>query len=235
MAFNSDLEVRYNARLMREEIAGIITRMSDKLVSFTATRGRKGADLRTVTGDMKANVTALIMNGLLADKMLASFTAAVAAGITVPQLDPVIIQMRSENPDTLGALWTAELGIFFALSSQCEIISKTMFESRDDIEEMQDRMKASFDLAKDMAADEDDNLVYLDLVDLSAKLARFLAETAMPLPNVVYYHLGPMPALAASYRIYSDASRYDEIIRDNKVVHPAFCRGTLRALSKAPS
>jgi len=53
----------------------------------------------------------------------------------------------------------------------------------------------------------------------------------MPLPRVVYYNLRPLPALATSYRIYSDASRFDEIVADNKVVHPAFVRGTVRALT----
>jgi hypothetical protein len=231
---NSDLQVRYNVRLMNAEIAAIIQRMTEKLISFTATnKGREGSDLRTRVGDLNAHVAASVKDSTLPDRMLACFNAAVEAGITVTQLDPVLDQLRSEDPETLGALWTAQSGIFYALSSQCKIIAVTTFESRDDIEAMQDRMKTSFDLAKDMAADDADNLVYQDLVNLAATLARFLAQTSMPLPSILWYYLSPMPALATSYRIYSDASRYDEIVADNKIVHPAFCRGTIRALSKA--
>jgi prophage DNA circulation protein len=124
-----------------------------------------------------------------------------------------------------------QTGILFALSAQCKIIALTTFVSRDDIEDIQSKMKASFDLAKEMAADDMDNIVYQQLVNLAAKLARYLADTALPLPRVVIYQLRPMPVLLTSYRIYSDASRSEEIMSDNKVVHPAFVRSTVRALS----
>lgn len=230
----SEAEVRFNVRLMNAEITGIINRMADKLITFTDTdKGRPGSELRTTAGDMQSHVAASVHDGTLPDQMLATFNAAVAAGITVTQLDPVLDQLRSEDPLTLGALWTAQTGIFFALSAQCKIIAATTFESRDDIEEMQARMKRSFDFAKDMAADDMGNIVYQRLVDLAAKLARYLATTSMSLPSVVWYYLSPLPALATSYRIYQDASRSDELIADNKIVHPAFCRAAIRALSKA--
>jgi prophage DNA circulation protein len=32
-----------------------------------------------------------------------------------------------------------------------------------------------------------------------------------------------LPTLSIAYKLYSDASRADEIRSENKVVHPAFC------------
>jgi len=228
---DTEAEIRTDTRIMVAEIAGIIKRMCDKLMTFTSTKGREGSDLRTAAGDLQTNVETSIRDGSLPEDMLVVFDAALAAGISVSQLDPVLAQLRSEVPTILGSLWTIQFGVLFALSCQCKIIAATTFKSRDDIEAMQERMKNSFDLAKEMAADDMDNIVYQLLRELAAKSARYLADTAMPLPRVVYYNLRQLPALATSYRIYSDASRFDEIVADNKVVHPAFVRGTVRALT----
>jgi prophage DNA circulation protein len=146
-------------------------------------------------------------------------------------LDPVLTQLWAETPTTNGSTWTTQAGVLFCLGTQCQVIAAITFVSRDDIESMQDRMKASFDEAKDMAADEMDNIVYNQLVDLGAKLARFLADAALTLPIIVYYQLRPMPVLTLANRIYADASRDEELIADNKVVHPAFVQSVVRALS----
>jgi len=118
-----------------------------------------------------------------------------------------------------------------ALAAQCRLIAEMGFVSRDDVVAMQKRMKFSFDAAKEMAADVMDNEVYAAIVNLAAKLARHLADTALPLPQVVQYQLTPMPSLAWSYRIYSDASRAEEIAQDNKIIHPLFMPASVRALS----
>jgi hypothetical protein len=230
---DTELGIHTDVRLMNAEITGIVTRMCEKLISFASRKGREGSELRTLVGDLEAHVISSIHDGTLPSQMLDVFNAALAAGVSVTQLDPVLTQLRSEEPaiETVGALWIMQTGILFALSCQCKVVSATVFRSRDDIEAMQSKMKANFDLAKDMAADDMDNIVYHRLVDLSAKLARFLADAAIPLPSVVYYHLRPMPVLLTSQRIYTDASRIEEIIADNKVVHPAFVRATVRAFS----
>jgi prophage DNA circulation protein len=119
----------------------------------------------------------------------------------------------------------------FALSIECQLIADMSFESREDVELVQGRMKNNFDAAKEWAADEMDNISYAQLVDMSAKLARYLADTALPLPTIVYYQLQPLPALVWAYRIYADTSRYEELMGDNKVVHPLFMHDTVRALS----
>jgi prophage DNA circulation protein len=39
------------------------------------------------------------------------------------------------------------------------------------------------------------------------------------------------PSLTISNYIYGEGDRSDQLIAENKVVHPLFCRRTLRALS----
>ena len=40
-----------------------------------------------------------------------------------------------------------------------------------------------------------------------------------------------MPALTLANRIYADAGRADELVAENKIIHPAFCPREGRALS----
>lgn len=216
---------------MMSEIDGIITRMCDKILKFTSLRGRPGSDLRSAVGRLLANIEGSVFDNSLPDKMLAVFEAAYLADVTLAGLAPVLAQLRTEVPTTNGSTWTTQAAIFMTLSTECRVIADIDFVSRDDIEPVQRMMKDNFDQAKEWAADEEDNIVYAQLVDLGAKLTRFLADEAMPLPTVVYYDLRPRPALTMSYRIYADASRTEELMADNKVVHPAFMAGVFRALS----
>lgn len=229
--FSTVTIVRTDVRRMVDEIVVILDRMTEKLVGFSATKGRAAASLRRAVGDLQAKVPLLFRNGLLPSAILNCFTAALSAGITINALDLVLAQLRSEDPSEGGATAVVQTSVLFALSTQCRIISNIVFVSRDDVEAMQKRMKVSFDLAKDIAADEMDSIVYAALTDLGAKLARHLADRALRLPQIVQYELVPLPALALSNRIYADASRYSELIADNKIVHPAFMPRAVRALS----
>ena len=52
------------------------------------------------------------------------------------------------------------------------------------------------------------------------------------LPRMVSYAVGAvMPALTPANCIYADAGRVDELVAENKIIHPAFCPREGRALS----
>lgn len=223
--------VRSDVRLMMREIDEILTRMCDKILAFAVMRGRPGADLRTAVGRLITNIEESVFDNSLPDKMYAVFNAAYVAGITVAGLEPVLAQLRVEAPTTNGSTWTTQAAIYLTLATESRVISDIDFASRDDIVPVQYQMKINFDQAKEWSADEEDNIVYAKLVDLAAKLTRYLAAEALPLPTIVYYDMRPQPALSMSYRVYADASRTEELMADNKVVHPAFMRGVFRALS----
>jgi prophage DNA circulation protein len=73
---------------------------------------------------------------------------------------------------------------------------------------------------------------YKAIVSLRAAIVNHLVATARPLPSLLSYWFGtPLPSLVISQRLYGDASRYDEIREENKVIHPAFCPQSGVALS----
>jgi prophage DNA circulation protein len=92
-------------------------------------------------------------------------------------------------------------------------------------------MNAKFEMAKSMAADEHESGVYEQLVDVAARLIRYLADLGRPLPRYVHYDVPPMPALTLSQFVYGDGSRWEELVDENKIPHPLFCPNRVRALS----
>jgi hypothetical protein len=225
--------VRADVRLMLSEITDILTRMCNKLMSLSigTEGGREGATLRVAVGVLLDNISKSVLEATLPDKMGDVFDAAYEANIRLEALEAVLDQLEAEDPSTNGAVWTAQAGILFSLATESKLVADTTFVSREDIELIQGRMKDNFDTAKEWAADEMDNVTYSKLVDLGARLTRYLADVALPLPTIVYYELKPLPALALSNRIYGDASRYEELMADNKVIHPLFMQSIVRALS----
>ena len=70
------------------------------------------------------------------------------------------------------------------------------------------------------------------LIGLHAAVASDLATRALPLSRLVSFTFARrFPALWMAQRIYQDGSRANEIIAENKVVHPAFVQATIEALS----
>jgi prophage DNA circulation protein len=81
-------------------------------------------------------------------------------------------------------------------------------------------------------ADNGDAMTYQALNALRATVVHDLTERARPLPRVLQLSFPiPLPALAMSNRLYSKGDRSDELVIENRVVHPAFMPLDIIALS----
>jgi prophage DNA circulation protein len=70
------------------------------------------------------------------------------------------------------------------------------------------------------------------MLALHAAVTRDLTQRGRPLPRMVSYNTAAsLPALALANRIYGDASRTDELIAENRAVHPLFMPAAGRALT----
>jgi prophage DNA circulation protein len=215
-----------------DEIAAIVKRTTNNLLSFIGMEDRKGAELRYAVGDLNANMNKYIADGTLAKRLMLCFAIATDAGMTLLFMDHVLEQLAEEEPISLPAMIVTENSLMFALAQDGRIIAATEYKSRDDIDATMRKMKDWFDVIKDIVADRMDGPTYEALLDLMAAITRFLTDVARPLPRMVQFETPtPLPALAASQYIYADGSRAEEIAAENKIVHPAFCRRELRALS----
>jgi prophage DNA circulation protein len=192
-----------------------------------------GVELRYLVGRARAGTINAVRAGTLADLLVPCFTEAVAVGATFNGMDRVRALMQAETSDRAGVLAIARAGVRYALVAMVQIIARTTFVSRTDVDLHLDRMLAGFDAAELEAADELDAALYLALIDMRAACTRDLVDRARPLPRMVTYATpGSMPALALANHLYGDGKRFIELVQENSVAHPAFMPVTGRAIAE---
>lgn len=213
------------------EITGIVNRLCNAMGALVSTTGSNGAALRRQIGDLRSR----FMDSLAADtfsvELLACFTVAGEVSVTVSMLSSVREKLFLEKPVGTIATKIVQVAIIYCLTAESRLIAEMNFVSRDAVETVIKRMRAAFDVAKEMAADDMDSASYQTLLYLAGSLAQHLASSARPLPRMVKFKLArSYPALALGNLLYMDTNRSEEIIEENHVVHPLFCRRNLVGL-----
>ena len=215
-----------------KEAAPIVSRLLTNLVACVPPSGVAGSAARTAIGDTAANVTALLAADALGPPLANCFALVAQAGATQPQLEQVRIAVEAETPQTLGGVLVQNAGVYFCLATEAQIITTVPFVSRQDVEAIKATLRQPFDDAEELAADDMDQASFMALVSLDAAITNYLVTTARPLPQMVNYQFAvPLPSLIIAHRLYQDASRADQVVKENKIVHPAFCPPIGTALS----
>jgi len=141
-------------------------------------------------------------------------------------------QIRTKS---LHAQVTLRTCLMMCLGIESEIIvSRIVFKTRDDVQQAIIHVRDIFESARMIGLEEADVLIYQALTALGGAVINHLATVNLQLPRFVQWTTQiPMPALYLANRIYADTKRYEEIITENRVVHPAFCPINLKVLSNA--
>jgi len=196
----------------------------EQLLVLAPTRGRPGSDLRTAVGDFLANVETYLRADTWGPPLDSIFELARLTGMTVYQLEEVRKVGAALTPILLGAILVQNSMIQFILATQCRMIADMTFVSREDVSVIQQIMNDAFLPMEELSADDMDQATFAALVALHAALAFHLAQTARPLPRMLSYEFyAALPTFVIAYKLYSDASRANEVRAENKIVHPAFC------------
>lgn len=215
-----------------DTIEEIVGNTLTNLLAFTGKEGRSGAELRMRAGDLQARCAFYIVDGSFANRLLQCFRLATTSGISLMWMDRVIQGLTEEQPTALPSTSVVQNSLIYALAQEARIIRATQFVSRDDVDATMLQMKSWFEVIKEIIADTMSGPSYQDFVNLCAAITRYLTDTARPLPRMLRYELATtMPALAISNYVYGEGDRSDELVDENKIVHPAFMQRTLRALS----
>jgi len=220
-----------------EEFAEILFRTLDKLAAATSSTGEDGAELRHKIGIMRTDFINMINAGTFADQLLALFSLAIKSNVSLHGLATVRESLFAEVPEVTvpenqisEALITS--AIIFCLSTETRIVVTITFTSRDDVEKMMATYKTAFDTARELAVEDKESGAYETLTFMAGSLTQHLATVARPLPRMVRFLMSKsLPALTLSNRLYYDADRWEELIEENKTIHPAFCQRDLRGLS----
>jgi hypothetical protein len=217
----------------RAEALAVSTRLMTSLVSFPlSSSGATGADLRSAVGKFLSNFFELIVNRTLGTELFACFEQARLAGATINSMSATREAMLAETPVSPLSLEIVNSAIIFSFVEQCQIISRIVFNSRTEAGAMLDGMSVIIESIKLNKADSFISNDYQNFVALAALLIQHLSATERQLPRIVKYSFAvSYPALTLSNRIYGDGSRSDELIGENKTVHPAFMQRNIMALS----
>lgn len=194
--------------------------------------GRPGSDARSQIGQTRANLQTLITQDVIGPELDSCFELARLAGAQQKGMAALRQQIEAEQPVTIGATLVRDAGVYFSLAAESRMISDIVFTSRQDAMVVLNSIGASFFDSEEESADSMDQATFQSIIRLHAAVVNFLITTARPLPRMLQYQFAAiLPTLVISYRLYDDAGRADEVLAENKVVHPAFCMNVGLALS----
>lgn len=223
--------------MLNADMRDAVTIVDGVLVDLLATvpggaTGGNAAELRRAVGVLRSDIEFALKDGTLAARMVACFALARIAGASLGMADRMRRNIAALVPAGPVGAAVANGCMRFTLALMARIVAETAIGSRDDAEAMLARMNAAFWPAEDAAADSIDTATYRALVALHAAVTRDLVDRARPLPRMVTYAVAAAtPSLALASSIYGDAARADELVAENKAIHPAFMPMNGRALS----
>jgi hypothetical protein len=216
-----------------EEIGGIVGRLLDALSqTVTSQTGRDGVLVRQQISNLRAFYIDWLRDKTFANNLLVCFTDARVSNSKLSSFVVVRNVLFAETP--VGDISTAivQTATAYCLAAEARIIGDIEFKSRDDVDAMIQTMKAAFDTARDLAADSNDSSCYQTLTSLAGALTAYLANTSRPLPRMVTFKMATtLPALTLSQRIYYTANRWEEVVDENKTIHPAFMQRDIIGLA----
>jgi len=215
-----------------KEATPLIQRLCTNLAGIISDKGQFGSDARTALGDLSANAEVLLSSDTIGVPLDNAFDLVRQSIVVLYGLENVRRSLIAEAPVTLGAMLARDASIYLCLAQQSLLIADMVFQSRQDVQAVIQQIQPWFDESEEVAANTMDPMVYRSLVEMRGAVVNHLVVTERPLPEMLSYQFNEtLPTLIISQRLYGDASRYDQIRNENKIVHPLFCPALGRALS----
>jgi prophage DNA circulation protein len=205
------------------EVLGIVQRIGPVVLSAAMTQtGTIGVALRRSVGMMIADPN-MVNLPTFAYAFGVCTDLARYSGATLATMDVVRTAALAERPVSLAAVQTVLAIVRIALTMEARIIGDMTFASRDAIDAIWAAINDAFTQTEEVASDDLDSATYMALVNLHGTVITHLSDRARQLPRLINYSFQTvMTALRMAQRSYDDPTRYQELIAENDVVHPAF-------------
>jgi prophage DNA circulation protein len=187
---------------------------------------------RLACTNLQAQAISTVQTSSLGVPLFACFELAYNAGASLASMDSLRASLAGLATYTNQGAAVQQICLRFALVEECRILSDQNWTSRQDVVTWLGQLNDAFAPVEDYAALQRDNVTYQALVALHAATAQDLASRSRTLPRMINYsYPQTMPALWIAQRLYADGSRADELIKENKLIHPLFAPMTGRALA----
>jgi len=216
----------------QEALLGIIDRMLTNLLASITIKNSDSAKLRAQIGALRVDAIVDVSEGVFLDQLGVCFDAAYVLPVALSGLTKLHDDLLKETATGEYTDNIVGCSLVICMATESKLISGLVFKSLDDANATMQTMTQAFSSVGERVVEFDDPSIYLALIKLQASVTAHLASTARPLPRIVTFDLPTgLPALALSNRIYYDPSRWEEIVDENKIVHPAFCPREIRGLA----
>lgn len=205
------------------EVMAILRRIGPVILgSATNASGAIGGAMRQAVGLMMADTNMTHMP-TLAVALTVSLDLARQCNASLSSMDRVRRAALAESPTSLPATLTVLAIVRLALACEARILTGLTFKSRDEVDGIATSLTAAFNETEEVAADDLDAGTYQALIRLHGDVVKYLSERGRQLPRVIdYRNPGVEPVLTMAQRAYADPARTQELIDENRVVHPAF-------------
>jgi prophage DNA circulation protein len=211
----------------------VVATVNDLMQTVTIDAGRTGSQMRLAAGDLIADAETLIETAAIAAPLAALFDLTRLAGGTVDQFNQVRKRTAAVAVKYTATFSVQNTAIRLALVQCARILAVTTLTSRPEVDRYLDLLNEAFEQAETVAANSFDQASYRAINTLHAAMTYDLTTRGRPLPRIVVYDFPEArPALWIAQRLYSDAERADDLIAENRPVHPAFVQMPVRALSQ---
>lgn len=193
----------------------------------------ESADLRRACGALTSSAPRAVAGAKVGAPLLDCITIAVNSGAAFDALD----RARLEIAD-IPAIGSAARGIRrgalqLIIAAGARVLAATDIVSRAEADGWLSRMNDAFDAAEDLAASDGDISQHRALVALHAAVANDLVTRGRPLPAMVEYRFSSrLPSLTLANSLYGDGGRAEELVRENRPIHPLFMPRVGQALSR---
>ena len=218
-----------------KEATAVLNVVLDALMAtLSGLRGKPLWQAKGAIGALSASAPAAIAQAQVGAPLTNCFELCRVAGASRAGMDAVV-QAITAIPRFIGipAVVIALGAVLLALVQESKIVLALTFTSRADVDAIMATMNDAFTVPEELAADMiQDPSVYQAIVATHAILMQFLVAEARPLPQMVDYQFNRrMPSLRLAQRLYHDPTRADQLVAENKTVHPLFVQAAGRCLS----
>lgn len=181
------------------------------------------AELSRLTGELSSYPELLFGDGSIATKLVEGFDAALLAGVSRVQFKTIRLAAFALPTKTFQGVIIKQTITMLCLIEEARLIAATNFVTRSQAQLLMEEMSEAFSVAMEYASDLSDTDSYRALVALSASLTRDINARAVRLPEIITYKLPrSRPSLTLANTLYGDATRAEELERENAPYHPAF-------------
>lgn len=208
----------------KQELKTIVKIVSQTLINGSGiSNTREAADLHRSCGILSSSPELLFGSGKIGGVLQDCFDNALLAGVSRATFSSIRSDVVSLKTISFHGVVLKQAVVANCLIEEARALAAEKIATRSQAQQIVLAMNDAFEYIEQFSSDIGDTAVYQAMVALHASVVRDIVARATTLPEIVPYTTQfATPSLFLANKFYGDASRADELERENASRHPAF-------------